>query len=392
METQIRLLRSFGFSTVFAAVPGSYTMGTTPASWDDFNHNSGELGADEVITSSFPALGYWRELREITKSWILKRNAVHWSLAPAHFAIPSSRLIEILRKDDVALILANHVYTLPFAMKLRDAARADGKSIRVAVVTHDVQSHILLDRQASTPWSSSAPHEPALLRTELEWLEQADSLIHNSYQDHVFFSERLPSMPHHLMYPCMPKSGTPCPDQVLSRDLLFVGNNHSGNVASLKWYFDAVLPHFGSFPPRLTAIGNICEAIPALTNSLKDTSWLELIHEVDDLGPYYGSARAALGSTTSGRGISVKVIEAFAAGLPVVGTRMAFRGIPEGSLTKAGMIWADSARAFADLVRRAMQSELRDELRKAGDALYDEMFAPHLAADAFRKVIDQLQR
>ena len=393
MQMQLSHLRGFGYRTVFAAVPGSYTGGFDADLWRDFHRTSSELGADEIVTSGFRELGPLRKVTEAARAWKKGQNAMHWALAPAHFTAPAPRLEAILAVDNVRLILANHVYTMPFAVKLQRTLAQQGKKVPLLAVTHDVQSHILLDRKASAPWSLGMQSEEELLSTEIGWLAQSDALIHISHDDLVFFTRRMPEHRHHLMLPALPAMDLEPfrGKSAAKRDLLYVGVDHFGNVESLKWYFAEVVPHFMGQPPKLTLVGQICKAKHAFVPRNLPAPWLELVDDVSDLRPYYASARAALGATTQGRGISIKTIEAFAAGLPVAGTALAFRGIPREELSRAGIKSEVESQRFADLVKGLLTGGEWERAARASREIYQRLFTPAQSAATFAEILESFR-
>jgi glycosyltransferase involved in cell wall biosynthesis len=94
---------------------------------------------------------------------------------------------------------------------------------------------------------------------------------------------------------------------------------------------------------------------------------------VTDLAPYYRAARSVIAPMRSGGGISVKTIEAFALGMPFIGTTKAYRGFPSEPLSRHGIQRYDDPRAFADALFRAISGG--DETGKRGRAVYEELFS-----------------
>ena len=390
MQMQLSHLRSFGYRTVFAAVPSSYSGGFDRDTWREFHRISSELGADETVASGFKELGLLREIIEAARAWKKGHNAMHWALAPAHFAEPTPRLKTILAVENVHLILANHVYTMPFTVKLQHALAQQGKKVPLLVVTHDVQSHILLDKKSTAPWSFGMQSEEELLSTEIDWLAQSSALIHVSNDDLVFFKRRLPEHRHHLMLPALPAMDlkTYRGQRAPERDLLYIGVDHFGNVESLKWYFEEVVPHFSAQPPKLTLVGQICLARHRFVPRNLDVSWLECVDGADDIGSFYATSKAALGATIAGRGISIKTIEAFAAGLPVIGTDLAFRGIPKKELLEVGIRSEVQSNRFADLIREGLSERERKRASLASKEIYRRLFTPEISAHVFSGILD----
>lgn len=384
---QLKGLKALGFRTVFAAVASHYDGGFDEAAWEEFRRHAPELGADEVVECRFGDLNKIRRAAEMLKALAMRLNAMHWALAPAQFTEMNPRLIELLGEAETPLVIANHVYTMPFALKVRNHLQKRGKSPRLVACTHDVQSHILIDRDAKAPWKRSLEHEGLLITTEVEWLSAADALIHASEADKDFLHRHLHSKRHYLMLPALPAIA---PSRALlhSRALIYVGGPHPGNVSSLAWYFDAVVPHFQK-PPNIALVGRISEARDEFLR-MPRPAWLEMTGPVDNLSLYYQSAKVAICPTTRGRGISVKTIEAFAAGLPVVGTTLAYRGMPQQALSDTGVQTFDDPAEFAKEVERMLAAEnLRRESQRSV-ALYNKLFTPERSLSIMRQIVSDL--
>ncbi len=384
MARQLQFLRQLGFSTAFAAVASHYDGGFDEAQWQRFAELAPELGADRVVISRFPAPGLARRAWEAGKALTKTQNAMHWALAPAHFTRPSAGLLDIIAREDVRLLLANHVYTMPFALRLKDMLERKGRQVPLVAVTHDVQSHILLDRQAIAPWRRRMEPEDTLLKTEAEWLEKADLLIHVSTDDCAVFKKLLPDQPHATVFPSFERM-THADTAHLRPSVLHVAGAHPGNRDSLAWYFRDVAPLLRA-PPRHVIVGQICaHASEFLPHGVPD--WIDLAGEATDLQPYYAQATCVICPTTRGRGISVKTIEAFAAGLPVIGTPLAFRGMPQDALASAGIKPVSQARDFANAVMAANSASFQDTQGTASRRMFDAHFSNQAAFTAFSKTL-----
>jgi glycosyltransferase involved in cell wall biosynthesis len=101
---------------------------------------------------------------------------------------------------------------------------------------------------------------------------------------------------------------------------------------------------------------------------------------VGDLAPHYRAARCVIAPMVSGRGISIKTIEALALGLPFVGTAAAFRGMPPEVLSPTGLQAYDEPEAFAQAIRTALDNGA--EPGEFGHAVYRRFFSrpAHFAA------------
>jgi len=75
---------------------------------------------------------------------------------------------------------------------------------------------------------------------------------------------------------------------------------------------------------------------------------------VEDVRPYLRRAAVAVAPFRISRGMQSKVLEAMASGLPVVGSSLAFQGIPAGE--EGGVESADTPDAFSAAVIRLLQN------------------------------------
>jgi glycosyltransferase involved in cell wall biosynthesis len=84
-------------------------------------------------------------------------------------------------------------------------------------------------------------------------------------------------------------------------------------------------------------------------------------------------ATVAVCPMRSGSGIQNKVLEAMAAGTPVVATTIANRGVQ--GVPERDLLVADSPAAFADAVERALDDPgLAEQLRQAGRVFVENEF------------------
>lgn len=129
--------------------------------------------------------------------------------------------------------------------------------------------------------------------------------------------------------------------------LLFLGSfRHLPNQEALNWFVGEVLPRVRAEEPgvRLIVIGSD----PPPKHSLRDAEGIELVGFVEDVREPLGRYAVFVCPILSGSGMRVKLLEAFAAGIPVVSTRLG----AEGLAAKDGALCAlaDDAAGFADRV------------------------------------------
>jgi len=98
-----------------------------------------------------------------------------------------------------------------------------------------------------------------------------------------------------------------------------------------------------------------------------------VVGAVEDAVAELARSRVAVVPVLSGSGTRLKILEAWAAGLPVVSTTLGAEGLPvrDGETVLLG----DGASAFAEAVTRLLTCiELRRALGKAGRLLLDKEF------------------
>ncbi|MAG56822.1 MAG: hypothetical protein CMJ83_11065 [Planctomycetes bacterium] len=98
---------------------------------------------------------------------------------------------------------------------------------------------------------------------------------------------------------------------------------------------------------------------------------VEVIEEVEDLDAFFARARCLVVPVTCGSGSRVKVVDALARGVPVVGTPHGLAGHQD--LDGYGMLWADSDRQVVDRILDLLDEyDLALELGAAGASAYRE--------------------
>jgi GT2 family glycosyltransferase len=126
--------------------------------------------------------------------------------------------------------------------------------------------------------------------------------------------------------------------------MLFLGSfRHTPNQEALDWFLREIMPRIlGRVPnARLTVVGS--ELPPG--NSLAQYQNVDLVGYVDDVRDPLSRYSLFVCPILSGSGVRVKLLEAFASGIPVVSTRLGAEGLDdEGRICAL----ADGAAEFAE--------------------------------------------
>ena len=166
-----------------------------------------------------------------------------------------------------------------------------------------------------------------------------------------------------------PDSRLQTPDSGLpSRRVVFVGSmDYHANVDAVTHFAREVWPRLRERLPGL--VFSIVGRAPAPeVRALAAQPGVEVTGTVADVRPYYRDALAAVIPLRVGGGSRLKILEAMAAGVPVVSTRLGAEGID--ARDGVDIILAESADEFCDAVARLAEGDdARRELVAAGRAL-----------------------
>ncbi len=141
--------------------------------------------------------------------------------------------------------------------------------------------------------------------------------------------------------------------------MLFLGSfRHEPNRIALDWFTRQVLPRIVAQCPqaRLAVAGSDPPAREALADP---TGAVELLGFVDDVQPLFEQYQLFVCPIRNGSGVRVKLLEAFASGIPVVSTRVGAEGLArvDGELCAL----ADDPQMFAQKVVELFNDTARRE-------------------------------
>lgn len=138
--------------------------------------------------------------------------------------------------------------------------------------------------------------------------------------------------------------------------LIFVGTlGYLPNRDAVSWLVNRILPLVRSSRPRLTArlVGS---SVPISLQAIHGDG-VEVIGLVPDVRPELGAADLFVAPLRAGAGTRLKLLEAFAAGIPVVATSIAAEGLD--AVDGIHLEIADDERAFADAIVRMLDDPAR---------------------------------
>ena len=160
---------------------------------------------------------------------------------------------------------------------------------------------------------------------------------------------------------------------------LFVGNlDYFPNRDGVRWFCAEVLPHLRARSPRRRSASS---SSAAAGRSRRRSRNSRSPGPSADVGPWYAAAAAAVVPLRVGGGTRIKILEAFAHGVPVVSTPLGAEGLAVEDGTH--LLAAEDAEGFARRCVELMKSPaLADGLRDRARRLVVESYSLDAAAEA----------
>ncbi|CAB4974011.1 MAG: glycosyltransferase [Actinobacteria bacterium] len=236
---------------------------------------------------------------------------------------------------------------------------------------------------AGTPWTDD--HAAAAVAAECAGARRADAVLAvNEAEADLFRAHgaRNVQVLGHALDVC------PSPSAFADRSgLVFVGRmaeEDSPNIDSLRWFLREVWPLWLKRDrPALTLVGRIQ---PDLAEEFS-AQGARITGPVDDIRPYLDSARVFLAPTRFAAGVPLKVLEAAAAGIPVVATPLLVEQL--GWTAGRDLHAAIDPLGFAVAVNRLLTSpQTWGTVREAALARVREDCDPALFAATIHQVLD----
>jgi len=160
---------------------------------------------------------------------------------------------------------------------------------------------------------------------------------------------------------------------VVQKKYLFVGNyNYAPNVAAAYELVHEIMPYLMEQVPaaHLALVGR---GVPEELSNLGQGS-VEIFGQVADVRPYYWEAEALLVPLRHGSGTRLKIIEAMAAGCPVISTSLGAEGLDV--VNGVDILYAENADEFAQQVRRLAEDQvLRMNIVRAARDLVQRLYS-----------------
>lgn len=168
--------------------------------------------------------------------------------------------------------------------------------------------------------------------------------------------------------------------------LLFFGNlGYFPNVDAACWLLEELLPALRARRPdtRLQLVG--ARPPPRLAALARRTAGAQLVGEVPDLLPWLHGATVVVAPLRAGSGQQIKLIEAMAAGTPVVSTAPSAQAM--SAVDGQHLLLAESTGEFVAAIERLQdEPELARALSKAARGLVEDRYTWAASAQALAAV------
>ncbi len=282
------------------------------------------------------------------------------------------------------------VVQLEYAEMGQYATAAGGAA--VILVEHDVAFRSLARRrevELSERFADRRYHGASwrdlvrLYRYEIRACRAADEIHTMSVEDARHLAAHLPASTRLRVVPNAVDSARLAPPEPAPHreGALFIGNfENLPNRDALEWLLEEIWPRVRERQPE-TALTVAGARMPAEIASRQRSEGVTVIGEVDDPATAYHRHRVLVVPLRAGSGTRLKILEAFAAGLPVVSTRLGAEGleVEDGR----HLLLADDEEGFAEAVARLLTDEelgrrLAESARRLVRERYDVSSAAQL--------------
>jgi glycosyltransferase involved in cell wall biosynthesis len=270
------------------------------------------------------------------------------------------------RRYQVAVI--EHSWCAPYGDLVSEVSE------RSVLNLHNIESHLHERCAAAGPGATAFAHSVfrrASLELERRWLPRFSEVLAASESDAraaraIAPGARVTIYPNTIPW-------VPTPMRANEEAIVFSGNlEYHPNISAVRFFRERVWPELRKRWPNLVwrLVGKNPTAVRRFTAG---DPRIEVSGEVEDAVAELARARVAVAPILAGSGTRLKILEAWAAGLPVVSTTMGAEGL--AARDGEHLLLADDARAFAGAVSRLLSSaDLRESLGHAGRLLVEREF------------------
>ena len=265
-------------------------------------------------------------------------------------------------------------------------------AVRRIISVHSCVTCALQKAAALQPWSLAGLRKrillPRLQRFEFLMYRSADLILTLTGEERVDMLSYAPDLHIAVIpYGVDVERYCPRPDQPTEEAIVFTGvYRDEPNRDAVRWFVQQAWPTLHARHPDLKfyIVGS------GVTRDVQDLARrypnVIVTGEVPDVSPYLARCRAYVCPMRIGTGFRGKILQAMAAGLPVVSTTQSAEGIP--AATGNNILLADTPRLFANSISLLLQDEeLRQRIAHNARELVVRRFAWSHCVDVLEQAI-----
>jgi glycosyltransferase involved in cell wall biosynthesis len=280
----------------------------------------------------------------------------------------AARIAQAVEGRRYAIGIIEHFWCAPYYDQIA------GSSACTALDLHNIESALHARCAATESAAAALAHrvfERASLGLERRWLPRFSHILAASENDAAAARVIAPTASVRVYPNALP--ARPMPTETRRDAIVFSGNmEYHPNRSAVRFFRREVWPLLRERRPGLVwrLVGKNPEAVREFTSG---DSRIEVSGPVDDAILELARAKVAVVPLLAGSGTRLKILEAWAAGTPVVSTTIGAEGLPvhDGQ----HLLLADGASHFAGAVERLLAcSDLRGSLAAAGRSLLEKEF------------------
>jgi hypothetical protein len=283
---------------------------------------------------------------------------------------------ECLKRAKFNIVFVNHYFTLEFI-----APYIKGRKFYLD--THDIQATNVVHQMYRHPFTTKLDSFDDLLKEEVTYLKRAERMSFVSPAEMAMVQDKLPA--EHIQYFIPLPVIQPSPRRQLSKiaKLSFIASNNLANEQGVAWFLKEVWPHVLEGAQSANRVDFSLQIVGDINLRFADNQAKKLIFTgpVESLEQVYAESDLILLPVIAGGGVAIKSIEAILHHKPVVATRHALRGLPEG--VGESLNPKDGAQEFADHILELLTNEDQFDKQRhlsiaAATRLLDERFYDRL--------------
>ncbi len=284
----------------------------------------------------------------------------------------AERLTELVNAEPFDTIHLVSIHLIDYLKTVRAAPNHPP----VLMDWHNIESELMLryaERTSSWPRRMIARRTAHLLQaTELHALETCDAVTVVSDREKHELLARRPKANIHVIpngvdvasYSAKRRVASSCMEPLKRQTLLFVGSmNYHANIDAVTWFVQEAWPELSRTHPALHFV--IAGSDPSPAVRALASPRVHITGTVDDVQPFYHAAAAVVVPLRVGGGTRLKILEAMAAGVPVISTSIGAEGLPLQHGTN--VLFADSPQEMISAVGQLLQNP-EDGARLAAQA------------------------